>query len=75
MRSYSSLYFPAFGLNTEKYGVSLRIQSGREKMRNRITSNSDIFYAVYISIIVLQYKRESNGNNSSAAKFLGSKIS
>ena len=27
IRSYSSLYFPAFRLNTERYGVSFRIQS------------------------------------------------
>ena len=27
IRSYSGPYFPAFGLNTERYGVSLRIQS------------------------------------------------
>ena len=26
-RSYSGLHFPAFGLNTERYGISLRIQS------------------------------------------------
>ena len=27
IRSYPGLYFPAFGLQTERYGVSLRIQS------------------------------------------------
>ena len=27
IRSYSGLHFPAFGLNTERYGVSHRIQS------------------------------------------------
>ena len=27
IRSYSGPYFPAFGLNTKKYSVSLRIQS------------------------------------------------
>ena len=27
IRSYSGPYFPAFGLNTERYTVSLRIQS------------------------------------------------
>ena len=25
IRSYSGLYFPAFGLNTDRYGISLRI--------------------------------------------------
>ena len=31
------LYFPAFGLNMDRYGVSLRIQSKCWKMRTRIT--------------------------------------
>ena len=39
-------YFPAFGLNTKRYGVSLRIQSKCKKMRTRIIPNTDTFYAV-----------------------------
>ena len=46
IRSYSSLYFPTFGLNTERYGVSLRIQSEGGKMRTGITPNTDSFHAV-----------------------------
>ena len=46
IRSYSCPYFPAFGLNTERYSVSLRIQSECGKMRNRITPNTDTFYTV-----------------------------
>ena len=45
-RSYSGLYFPEFGLNTERYGVSPRIQSECWKMRTRITPNTDNFHAV-----------------------------
>ena len=45
-RSYSGSHFPVFGLNMEKYSVSLQIQSKCEKMRTRTTSNSDTFYAV-----------------------------
>ena len=41
IRSYSGLYFPAFGLNTERYGVCLRIQSECQKIRTRITPNTD----------------------------------
>ena len=42
IRSYSSLYFPTFGLNTDRYGVSLRrIQSECGKIRTRITLNMD----------------------------------
>ena len=43
------IYFPAFGLNTGRYEVSLRIQSECRKMRARISPNTDTFYAVVIS--------------------------
>ena len=46
IRSYSGPYFPAFGLNTEKYGVSLCTHSECGKIRTRITPNTDTFYAV-----------------------------
>ena len=35
---FSGPYFPAFGLNTERYGVSLRIQSECGKIRTRKNS-------------------------------------
>ena len=38
MRSFFWSYFPAFGLNTERYGVSLRIQSKCGKIRTRKNS-------------------------------------
>ena len=44
--SYSGPHFPAFTLNTERYGVSHRMQSEHGKMRTRITPNTDTFYAV-----------------------------
>ena len=43
---FSGPYFPAFGLNTEIYGVSLRIQSECKKIWPRKTPNTDTFYAV-----------------------------
>ena len=43
MRSYSGPHFPAFGLNTERYGVSFHIQSECGKIRTRITPNMDTF--------------------------------
>ena len=49
IRSYSGSYFPAFGLNTKRYGVSLCIQSECEKIRTRITPNTDNFHAVLIT--------------------------
>ena len=38
-------YFLAFGLNTERYSVSLRIPSKCEKIRTRETLNTDTFCA------------------------------
>ena len=52
IRSYSGPHFPVFGLNTERYSVSLRIQSECGKMRTRITPNTDTFYAVQIIFIM-----------------------
>ena len=46
IRSYSGPHFPAHGLNTEKYGVSLRIQSEYGKMRTRIIPNTNTFHTV-----------------------------
>ena len=40
-RSYSGPYFPAFGLNTKRYSVSLRIRSECGKIRTRITPNTE----------------------------------
>ena len=48
IRSCYGPYFPALVLNTERYGISLRIQSGWGKMRTRITPNTVTFYAVWI---------------------------
>ena len=47
-QSYFAPYFPAFGLNTEINGVSLRIQSEYGKVRTRITPNMNIFYTVSV---------------------------
>ena len=44
--SYSGPYSPAFALHTERYGVSVRIQSDCGKLRIRISQNTDTFYSV-----------------------------
>ena len=49
VRSYSGPHFLAFGLNTERYSVSLRIQSEYGKMPTRIISNMDTFYVVRLT--------------------------
>ena len=59
IRSNSGPYFPAFGLNTERYSVSLRIQSECGKIRTRITPNRDTFYGV-LSINLLSKKITNN---------------
>ena len=45
IRSNSGPYFPVFGLITERYEVSLRIQSKCRKIRTRTISNTYTFYA------------------------------
>ena len=47
-RNYSSPHFPAFGLNTKRYPVSLHIHFECEKMQARITPNKNTFYAVFM---------------------------
>ena len=47
IRSFSGPYFPAFWLNTEWYGVSLRIQSKCGEIRARKIPNTDTFHAVF----------------------------
>ena len=46
VRSFSDPIFPAFGLNTKRYSVSLRIQSKCGKIRTRNTPNTDTFHSV-----------------------------
>ena len=57
IRSYSGPYFLAFGLKTERYRVSLRIQSKCGKIRTRTTPNTDTFYAVNIfnSVMIFSF--------------------
>ena len=49
--SFSSSYFPAFGLNTERYVVSLCVLSECRKIPARKTPNTNTFYAVNGSLI------------------------
>ena len=46
-------YFPVLGLNTEIYGVNLRIQSKYRKTRIRKTPHLDIFHAVALRLFVI----------------------
>ena len=46
IRIFSCPYFPAFELNTERYSVSLRIQSKYGKIQTTNTPNTDTFHTV-----------------------------
>ena len=48
LRSYSGPRFPEFGLNTQRYGLSVLIQSECGKMRTRIIPKRDAFHAVLL---------------------------
>ena len=48
IRSYCGPHFSAFGLNTERYPVSLRIQFECGKMQTKITPNTGTFDAVSV---------------------------
>ena len=48
-------YFPAFGLNTERHSVSLRIQSECGKIRITKTPNTKTFHAMLILNIYTGY--------------------
>ena len=46
-------FFPAFGLSTERYGVSVRIQSECRKIRGRKTPNTDTFDTAEIKTFLI----------------------
>ena len=56
IRSYSAPHFPAFRLNTERYGVPFLIQYKWGKTRTRTTPNMYIFYAVTLLHTLLHAK-------------------
>ena len=47
--SFSGSYCPAFGLNTERHGVSLHIHSECEKIRTIKTTDTDAFHTVIVA--------------------------
>ena len=53
IQKYSGLLLPAFGRNTERHSVSVRVQSECEKMRARITPNTETFQAFILFIFSL----------------------
>ena len=60
MRNFAGPYFPAFALNTERYSVSLRIQSnygkyGPEKLQIRTLLKQ--YQAQLMTPILLEFKR------------------
>ena len=51
IRSFSGPYFPSFGQDTERCGVSLRIQSECRKMQARKTLNKNTIHGVEFSLL------------------------
>ena len=57
IRSFSGSYFPTFGLNTERYGAYLRIESECGKIQTRKTPNTHTFHVVKIIYQVFDLSR------------------
>ena len=45
---FSGPHFPVFGLNTEIYGINLRVQPEYRKIRTRKSPYFDTFHAVLL---------------------------
>ena len=69
IRSFSGLYCPAFGLYTEKYGISFRIQSKNGKIRTRKIPNTDTFHVVISTRSNILKHRKSKPTSSLAKEF------
>ena len=81
IQSYSGPYFPTFGLNKERYGISPRIQAKWGKKRTRIIPNTDSFYAVLhlrclteLSIYLCVWQNNSAGKQFNGHGFVSHKI-
>ena len=58
IQNFSGPHFPAFGLNNERYSVSLSIYSECEKIRSRKTPNTDAFNTfdyIFFSLVRRKY--------------------
>ena len=58
IRSFSGLYFSAFGLNTESYSSSLCISSECGKIWTRKAPETDTFHAVISSFVLAFFHNE-----------------
>ena len=56
-------YFPTFGLSTERYGVSLRIQFECGNILTRKTRNTDTCHAAQLIDIIMGQKIKNYLNN------------
>ena len=64
-RRFSDRYFPAFGLNTERYSLCLHIQFECEKIGTRKIMNTDTFHVVFILNVVNEWNKLDPGVCSS----------
>ena len=63
IRIFSGPLSSAFGLNTERYSVYIRIQPECGRIQTRKTPKTDAFHAVFV--LTLHYKRWKKNNGSS----------
>ena len=56
IRSFSGPYFATFGLNSERYGVSLRIEPEYGKIPTRKVPNTDTFLRSFYGQIVVRIR-------------------
>ena len=73
IQSYSNLHFPTFRLNTERYSVSLYIESAGGKMRIRTTPNTLTFYGLKMVGVYLKNLRN-NGNKFPKSFFFSARF-
>ena len=70
--SFSGLYFPSFGLNMERHGVSLHIKYKWGELRTRQTPNTEPFHVVIgIKTISRRNKKKLNIAGTDTNKFQG----
>ena len=66
---FSGPYFLVFGLNTERYGLSLCVQSECRKIQTRKTTNTDTFRGVFfITFVAHEHFFNENLNEHSPVK-------
>ena len=74
IRKFPGPYFPAFGLNSERYSVTVRIQSKYGKIWTRKIAAMDTFHAVcYTDFFIKDLPTSNNPNGENHKKLFQNK--